>query len=120
MAARPERRRRAAPVAIVLLSVLTALAACGPTFDAPPPQGDGSGGPPPLPSPGGALYGRVLTTDGLAATRSTVSLVQIRPGDTLFAVFSLGFGCLLPNACANRATARMSSDGAYSFPVQAV
>jgi hypothetical protein len=118
MAAQPTHRLWAALVTHLLTVAL--LAGCGPTFDAPPPTRPGAGGPPPLPSSAGALYGRVLTADGLAATRSTVNLVQIRPGDTLFAVFSLGFGCLLPNACANRSSARVSSEGAYTFPAQAV
>lgn len=110
---------------VLALITLMALTSCRPAD----PR-SAQGGFPPAPSPGGALYGRVLHADGRAAPRSAVELTQLRrqrvPGDPNPAARGLGFGCPAsgsqgtPDLCVNRASARVRAEGAFTFPERSV
>lgn len=68
----------------------------------------------------GALYGKVLDTNGEIVTDANVSLYQITDDEKVsqgFAVvFSLGLLCAVPGVCPAPVHAELSSKGYYSFP----
>lgn len=121
--------------AFVLASLVVPLGACT-TVTVPAPATTGTGtvaapaartttttAPVPVrtsPPPAGAVYGRVLGTDGRLITDADVSLFQLTRDDEIrtgFAlVFSLGFFCLAPGVCPTPVHAELSSDGFYAFP----
>lgn len=78
---------------------------------------------PESPLPTGALYGRVVGADGSVISDADVSLFQITDDEKLrtgFAMFSLGFYCLIPGWCASPVEAELTSHGYYAFPARDV
>ncbi|WP_020573666.1 hypothetical protein [Actinopolymorpha alba] len=110
--ARPARgRARTVRDLVALMLAALMLAACtGETVPAPRSTG-----------PSGALYGQVIAADGGPATDAEVRMFQMTRDDkvrTGVAVFSLGLFCLAPGFCPTPVNAKVSSQGAYSFPTR--
>ena len=106
--------KRRSSVALALVAVVLALAACAYDRSA-PVRGELA----PTPEPTGAIYSRVMHADGYSAPRSSVSVYLYDTANDVKAVtatMSLGFFCLLPGPfCPRPVSAEPDEKGLWSL-----